>query len=122
MLAVATDCAGLTLTCANHIFLLDPVLSPAVMAQLVGRISRQGQTRPCYVYNFVVDDSIEGAILHLRTRLASGVTSEGAAGAAEVDATARGAVGRTATVDANAASTSRLPLPEMLFLLQEGMP
>ena len=38
ILSAATDCAGLTLTIANHIFCLDPVLSPAVMAQLAGRI------------------------------------------------------------------------------------
>lgn len=87
----------------------------------MGRISRQGQQRECYVYHYVVDGSIEGAILQLRSRLARGDTSEGAAGAGHVDAAARGGVGRTATVDANAASTSRLPLPEMLWLLEQSM-
>ena len=48
-----TDAAGLTLTAASHLFLLDQVLSADTVQQLAARISRQGQTRACFVYHCV---------------------------------------------------------------------
>ena len=117
VLAVATDCAGLTLTRANHLFILDPIISPAVFAQLVGRIARQGQSRPCTVYNMVVSNSVEENMIKLRTRLAAGQGSGGSAATLKVDAAARSAGGASSKGDANEASLSRLPLGDLLELV-----
>lgn len=88
LLAMGMDASGLTLTCANHLFVLDPVLSPAVNAQLIGRICRQGQVRPCYVCHLLVENSVETRMTLLRHRLASGAGGAGAGGAGAVSTTA----------------------------------
>jgi SNF2 family DNA or RNA helicase len=76
------DCSGLTLTCANHLLLLDPVPSAAVSAQLVGRIARQGQERPCAVYHLVAQGTVEEVLLRRRVRRGGG-SARGEGGAAE---------------------------------------
>jgi hypothetical protein len=114
ILAVATDCAGLTLVRANHLYLLDPVLSPAVFAQLVGRIARQGQTRPCFVYSMIVKGSVEEPMLRLRVRLAAGAGTGGSAATEKVDAAARKS---SSSADANQASAAGLPMGDLLALL-----
>ena len=70
LLHATADCAGLTLVCANHLFLLDPVLSAATLAQLVGRICRVGQLKPCVVYHFCGEGygSTDEAIIRLRAQ------------------------------------------------------
>ena len=54
--------AGLNIPAANHVFLLEPLLVPAVEMQAVGRVHRSGQTRPVFVHRFVTTDSVEGAV------------------------------------------------------------
>ena len=117
VLAVATDCAGLTLTRANHLFLMDPIISPYVFAQLVGRIARQGQTRPCFVYDLVIGGSVEVGMLRLRARLAAGEGAGGSTATQIVDAAARASGGASAKGDANEASVNRLPLGDLLALV-----
>jgi len=116
VLAVATEAAGLTLTVANHVFCLDPVLSPAVMAQLVGRVARQGQTRPCVVWDLVAAGSVEEGLVRLRDRLARGAGAGGAAGTQQLDASARASTARAA-----AAADARLPLADLAFLLAAAL-
>ena len=71
LLNSAADCAGLTLTAANHLFVLEPIPSPPVFAQLCARICRMGQRKHCYVYSVAVERSIEERLLALRQRLAA---------------------------------------------------
>lgn len=128
LLAVGTDCAGLTLTVANHLFILDPILSPMTMAQLIGRVARQGQAKPVYVYHMAVRGSIEERMVALRADLARGTGSSGSGGAgaalassgASASAAAGGAKGAAAGAgagDTNAASTERLSTAQLLRLL-----
>jgi hypothetical protein len=117
ILSLGSDCAGLTLTAASHLFVLDPPLSPAIMSQLIGRICRQGQTRPCTVFHFVVKDSVEEKMIKVRAKLARGDSAGGSATAAAVDSTARSLL-KKGRVDASAAaSTDRLNAVELLELL-----
>lgn len=57
---------GLNLTCANHVYILDPWWNPQIESQAIDRVYRIGQTRPVVVTRFVVHDTIEEAMLKLQ--------------------------------------------------------
>jgi len=59
--------AGLTLVQANHVFLLEPALDPAVEQQAVARVHRIGQTRPVVCTRLLIDGSVERAVLQINT-------------------------------------------------------
>ncbi len=61
--------AGLTLTAANHLFLLDVCMKRAVEAQLMNRVHRIGQTRPVTITRYVCGDTVEERLLAWRTRV-----------------------------------------------------
>lgn len=58
-----SQAAGLTLIHVTNLFLVEPVLSPAIEQQVVSRIHRIGQTRPTSVYQFAVSDTLEVTML-----------------------------------------------------------
>lgn len=59
---------GLNLTAADYCFLLDPWWNPAVEKQAVDRAHRIGQTKPVFVYKFILKDSIEENVLKLQEK------------------------------------------------------
>jgi len=59
---------GLTLTAADHVFLLDPWWNPAVEDQAADRTHRIGQDKPVMVYKVVAKDTVEERILELQKR------------------------------------------------------
>ena len=74
---------GLTLTAADHVFLMDPWWNPAVEDQAADRAHRIGQERPVIIHRMVARDTVEERILALqesKRALADQVLS-GAAGA-----------------------------------------
>ena len=50
---------GLTLTEANRVHMLHPVMNPQQEAQAVNRIHRIGQVKQTYVYKYVVGNTVE---------------------------------------------------------------
>lgn len=71
--------AGLNLTAADHVFLLDPWWNPASEDQAADRAHRIGQTRPVFVYRLVAEDTVEERVLALQTekrRLADAALAE----------------------------------------------
>ena len=78
----ATDCSGLTLTSANHLFIMEPPATAATVVQLTGRIARLGQRRPCAVYHLALADTLEGDLLStiVAPALVGGVVGGGAGG------------------------------------------
>jgi SNF2 family DNA or RNA helicase len=58
--------AGLNLTAADFVFLLDPWWNPAVEAQAIDRAHRMGRTRPVFAYRLVVRGTIEEKVLALQ--------------------------------------------------------
>ncbi|QHC73531.1 DEAD/DEAH box helicase [Rathayibacter sp. VKM Ac-2805] len=71
---------GLTLTEADHVFILDPWWNPAAEAQAVDRAHRIGQDRRVNVYRLVATDTIEEKIVRLQERkgrLSTAVLDEG---------------------------------------------
>ena len=98
---------GLTLTAADHVFVLDPWWNPAVEEQATDRAHRIGQENPVFVYRIIAADTIEDRILELQARkreLARSLVGGGDGG--EADMVAGGCAG--------ALSVSREELLELL--------
>ena len=59
---------GLTLVRANHVFLLEPAIDPAIEQQAISRVHRIGQQRNVHVNRFILKNTIEESILELQKR------------------------------------------------------
>lgn len=59
---------GLTLTAADHVFLVDPWWNPQVEAQAADRAHRIGQDKPVFVYRLVSQGTVEERILQLQDK------------------------------------------------------
>ena len=73
---------GLTLTAADHVFIMDPWWNPAVEDQAADRAHRIGQQNPVMIHRLVARDTIEEKILLLQEKkkdLARAVLDEGGA-------------------------------------------
>ena len=66
LLPTRSGANGLNLVEAQHVMLVEPLLNTAVEAQAVGRVHRMSQRHATTVHRFVVDGTIETAILGLR--------------------------------------------------------
>lgn len=60
--------AGLNVTCASRVFLVESVVHHAFEIQAIARIDRMGQTRPTEVYCYYAEDTVERNILDLAAR------------------------------------------------------
>jgi hypothetical protein len=124
LLNAATDCAGLNLVAGNHLFLLDPVLSEQVVAQLVGRICRMGQTKHCTVVHCVTENTVEEGMLRQRLRrtLTGGQGSSSSSSAASTVASAADAAPATAVTHLSSAVRrgEDLSLEDICELLSAG--
>src|SRR5260370_39160286 len=78
--------AGLDLTAAVQVLLLDPWWNPAVEDQAADRAHRIGQDRPVMVYRLVAKDTVEERIFALqeKKRALADVALGGAAQAAAI--------------------------------------
>ncbi len=68
LLDMHSSYSGVTLTAANHLFLLDPFPNLPETQQIIARISRQGQRKRCFVYHMCAAGTVEEAILVKRER------------------------------------------------------
>ncbi|EEB07436.1 ubiquitin-protein ligase E3 [Schizosaccharomyces japonicus yFS275] len=59
---------GLNLTCANHVYLMDPWWSWSVEAQALDRVHRLGQEKAVHVTRFIIRDSVEERMLKIQER------------------------------------------------------
>ncbi len=77
LLSLKAGGVGLTLTAADHVFILDPWWNPAVEDQAADRAYRIGQENPVLVHRLVAQDTIEERIMalqrHKRALLASAI-------------------------------------------------
>ncbi|KAL6308831.1 SNF2 family N-terminal domain-containing protein [Sparassis latifolia] len=60
--------AGLNVTCASRVFLVESVVHHAFELQAIARIDRMGQTRPTEVYCYYAEETVERNILDLAAR------------------------------------------------------
>lgn len=57
---------GLTLTCANHVILMDPFWNPFVEEQAMDRAHRIGQQREVFIHRILINGTIESRIMELQ--------------------------------------------------------
>ncbi|KAF8055235.1 SNF2 family N-terminal domain-containing protein [Lyophyllum atratum] len=77
--------AGLNITCASRVFLLESVVHHGFEIQAIARIDRMGQTRPTEVYCYYAEDTVERNILDLAARQGLSLyTKENSAGTLNV--------------------------------------
>jgi SNF2 family DNA or RNA helicase len=69
--------AGLTLTAANHLILMEPNQNNAVTDQAMARIHRLGQLRPVTIHRLAAVNTIEERILGIVTHEAAGDVAVG---------------------------------------------
>lgn len=62
LLNVKNGAEGLTLTEANHIFLIEPIMNYGIDQQAINRVHRIGQTQTTYVHRYIVKDTVEEKI------------------------------------------------------------
>lgn len=76
LLSLKAGGVGITLTAADHIYILDPWWNPAAEDQAADRAHRIGQENPVFIHRLVARDTVEDKILQLQKKkksLAEGV-------------------------------------------------
>ena len=68
LISIKAGGAGLNLTQADYVFILDPWWNPAVEQQAIDRTHRIGQTKNVFIYKFITKDTVEEKILALQNR------------------------------------------------------
>lgn len=68
LLSLKAGNVGLTLTCANHVILLEPFWNPYVEKQAQDRVHRISQTRQVYVHRILVKGTVEDRIMELQEK------------------------------------------------------
>ena len=66
LLTLGAGGTGLTLTAADHVYILDPWWNPAVEDQAADRTHRIGQENPVLIHRLVARDTVEERILKLQ--------------------------------------------------------
>lgn len=59
---------GINLTCANHVYLLEPWWNPAVEEQAMDRVHRIGQKEDVKIVRMIAKNSIEERVLELQEK------------------------------------------------------
>ena len=85
LLSIRSGGVGINLTSANHLFILDACLNPAMEAQAINRIHRIGQARAVVVKKYAIAGTVEERVLASRaaehlSELSEGDAEEAAAG------------------------------------------
>lgn len=68
LLSLKAGGLGLTLTAADHVYILDPWWNPAVEDQAADRVYRIGQENPVIIHRLVAQNTVEERVLELQKR------------------------------------------------------
>lgn len=62
---------GLNLQQAQHVIFVEPLMDPALEAQVIGRVDRMGQSRETHVHRFVIQNTVEENVQRMKAYKAS---------------------------------------------------
>merc|ERR1719495_1680581 len=65
LLSVRSGAVGITLTAAQHVFMMEPCMNIALYRQAINRVYRLGQTKEVHIKTLFVKDTIEQQIIKL---------------------------------------------------------
>lgn len=68
LLSLKAGNVGLTLTCANHVIIMDPFWNPYVEEQAMDRAHRIGQQRKVQVHRILIKNTVEDRIMTLQDK------------------------------------------------------
>jgi SNF2 family DNA or RNA helicase len=68
LLSLKAGNAGLNLTKADYVYIIDPWWNPAVEAQAIDRTHRIGQSKSVFAYKMICKDTIEEKIIELQKK------------------------------------------------------
>ncbi|KZV72312.1 hypothetical protein PENSPDRAFT_576385 [Peniophora sp. CONT] len=112
--------AGLNVTCASRVFLLESVVHHSFEVQAIARIDRMGQTRPTEVYCYYAEETVEKNILDLAARKGLSLyTTEKSQGTLDVAPAAMAPDAATNVVDAP--SKKKDQKGDFIFKLEDMM-
>merc|ERR1712003_250975 len=73
VLTVRSGAVGITLTSANHVFMMEPQFNPALYLQAINRVYRLGQKRKVLIHTLIMKGSIEERIWNINKNKLSSV-------------------------------------------------
>ena len=65
VLTVRSGAVGITLTAANHVFMMEPQFNPALYRQAINRVYRLGQKKKVFIHTLIMKHSIEEKIWNI---------------------------------------------------------
>ena len=68
LMSLKTGNAGINLTAADYVFLVDPWWNTAIQDQAIDRTHRIGQTKNVFAYKMICKDTIEEKIIQIQSR------------------------------------------------------
>lgn len=68
LISIKAGGVGLNITCANHVFLMDPWWNLSSECQAFDRVHRIGQTKPVFVYRLLIRNSIEEGVVKIQEK------------------------------------------------------
>ncbi|KAF2069113.1 hypothetical protein CYY_009566 [Polysphondylium violaceum] len=68
LLLTAKGANGLNLIEATHIFIVEPLLNPAVELQAINRVHRFGQEKETFIHRFIIKNTIEEKVVQMNKR------------------------------------------------------
>ncbi|KAI8902536.1 SNF2 family N-terminal domain-containing protein [Globomyces pollinis-pini] len=74
LLNAKSQSSGLTLIAATHVFLIEPMLQKGPELQAINRVHRIGQTKPTFVWRYLINDTVEIELERLSHHLKDTVT------------------------------------------------
>ena len=76
VLTVRSGAVGITLTSANHVFMLEPPFNPALYRQAINRVYRLGQKKKVFIHTMIMKNTIEERIWNINQRKMNGFNAD----------------------------------------------
>lgn len=121
LLSMRAGAAGINLTEANYVFMMEPAMNPALEAQAIGRVYRLGQRKPVTVIRMRMKDSFESRLVKVLKRKYSSTKSESEEEKKSEDSAVQSSANQTAssTTDVVAADVGHMKNDKANMMTEE---